>query len=156
MTNDAQNLVDPTLYQGPDQLQVGNRTSLTIHSTSSSSLIYRYHPLKLVNILHIPEIRKRLLSVYRLTNDNAVFVEFHATYCVVKDEEIGRPLLRGTIKDGLYLLTEAHPLEANINEKIGSDLWQHRLGHQNMRILQRIISMVAYNPRRHQGMTPRR
>ena len=114
VTNDPQNLVDSALYQGLDQLQVGNGTGLTIHSTGSSSLIYQSHPLKLVNILHVLEIRKRLLSVYRLTNDNAVLVEFHATYCVVKDEETGRPLLWGTVKDGLYLLAEAHPPEANV------------------------------------------
>ena len=93
VTNDAQTLVDLALYQGPDQLQVGNGIGLTIHSTGSSSLISRSQPLKLVNILHVPEIWKRLLSVYRLTNDNAVFVEFHATYFVVKDEETARPLL---------------------------------------------------------------
>ena len=82
-------------------------------------------PLKLVNILHVPETRKKLLSVYRLTNDNAVFVEFHSTYCIVKDEESGRPLLQGTVKGGLYLLAEAHPPEMNVSEKTGSDLWHH-------------------------------
>lgn len=30
VTNDAQTLIDPTLYQGPDQLQIGNGTCLTI------------------------------------------------------------------------------------------------------------------------------
>ena len=124
VTNDAQNLVDPALYQGPDQLQVGKETGLTIHSNGSSSLISRSHPHKLVNVLHVPKIRKRLLSVYRLTNDNVVFVEFHATYCVVKDEETGRPLLRG-VKDGLYLLAEAHQPEANVGEKTCSNLWHH-------------------------------
>ena len=138
MTNDPQTLVNPALYQGPEQLQVGNGTGLTIHSTGSSSLISRSQPLRL-NILPVPEIRKKLLSVYRLTNDNLVFVEFHATYCIVKDEETGRPLLRGTVKDGLYLLAEAHPLEAKIIEKTSSDMWHHRLGHPNMRILQKII-----------------
>ena len=145
VTNDAQNLVDPTLYQGPDQLQVRNSTGLTIHSTSSSSLVSWSQPLKLVNILHFPKIRKKLLSVYRLTNDNAVFVEFHATYCVVKDEETRKPLLQGTVKDELYLLAvayphEAHLLEANVGERVSFDSWHHRLSHLNMRVLQQIIS----------------
>ena len=43
--NDAQNLVDPTLYQGPDQLQVSNNAGLPIHSTGSSSLVSRSQPL---------------------------------------------------------------------------------------------------------------
>ena len=132
MTNNAHNLTDPEIYQGPDQLHVGNGTGLVIHSTSSSSLISRSLPLKLINILHVQDIRKNLLSVFRLTNDNSMFVEFHATYCVVKDEITERPLLRGTVKDGLYLLAQAHPPEANIGERIGMDLWHHRLGHPNM------------------------
>ena len=87
------NLIDPAFYQGSDQLQNGNGSGLTIHSTGSSSLTSRSHPLKLSNILLVPEIRKKLLSVYRLTNDNSVFVEFHVNYCVVKDEGTGRSLL---------------------------------------------------------------
>ena len=63
-------------------------------------------PLQLQNILHVPAIRKNLLSVYRLTNNNYVYVEFHADYCIIKEEGTGRPLLRGTVKDGLYLLNQ--------------------------------------------------
>ena len=64
VTNDPQTLVDPALYQGPEQLQVGNGTGLIIHSTGSSFLISRSQPLRLINILHVPDIRKKLLSVY--------------------------------------------------------------------------------------------
>ena len=135
ITNDVQSLTDPALYQGTDQLQIGNGSGLIIHSTGSSSLITRSHPLKLVNILHVPEIRKKLLSIYRLTNDNSVFIEFHSNYCVVKDEESGRPLLRGTIKDGLYLISEAPQLEVNIGEKTSLNNWHHWLEHPNMKIL---------------------
>ena len=89
-----------------------------IHSIGSSSLISRSYPLKLSNIVHVPEIRKKLLSVYRLTNDNAVYVEFHATYCVMKDEETGKSLLQGTVMDGLYLLNKAHPPEVHMDERM--------------------------------------
>ena len=140
MTNDGQSLIDPAVYQGPDQLQIANGSGLNIHSIGSSSLISRSQPLKLVNILHVPEIRKKLLSVYRLTNDNAVFVEFHANYCVVKEEETGKQLLRGTVKDGLYLLSQAHQPEVNLGEKTNLNIWHQRLGHPNMRTLQSIIS----------------
>ena len=146
VTNDAQNLVDPALYQGPDQLQVGNGVGLPISSTGSSSLISRSQPLKLVNILHVPAIRRNLLSVYRLTNDNAVFIEFHATYCVVKDEATGKPLLQDTAKDGLYRHAEAHLPEANVGEKVGSESWHHRLGHPNMRVLMKVISTYGFPP----------
>ena len=117
-----------------------NGSGLKIHSIGSSSLISRSHPLKLVNILHVPEIWKKLLSVYRLTNDNAVFVEFHANYCVVKEEETRKQLLWGTVKDGLYLLSQAHQPDVNLGEKTNLNIWHHRLGHPNMRTLQNISS----------------
>ena len=140
VTNDAQSLADPALYQGSDQLQIANGSGLTIYSTGSSSLISRSYPLKLSNILLVPETRKKLLSVYRLTNDNSVFVEFHADYCVVKDEETGRPLLQGTVKDGLYLLKQAHSPEANMGERTSLNNWHCRLGHPNLRLLHNVIS----------------
>ena len=58
----------------------------------------------------------------------------------MKDETTGRPLLRGTVKDGLYLLAQGRAPEVNIGETIGVDLWHHRLGHPNMRLLQSVIS----------------
>ena len=143
VTNDVQSLTDPAFYQGTDQLQVGNGSGLIIRSTGSSSLIKRSHPLKLVNILHVPEIQKKLLSIYRLTNDNSVFVEFHSNYCVVKDEESGRPLLRGTVKDGLYLISQALQPEVNIGERTSLNNWHHRLGHPNVKILQSIVSIYG-------------
>ena len=93
ITNDVHGLTDPALYKGPDQLLIGNGSGLNIHSTGSSSLTSRSYPLKLSNILLVLEIRKKLLSVYRLTNDNSVFFEFHSNYCVVKDRETRRSLL---------------------------------------------------------------
>ena len=44
VTNDGQNLTDPTLYQGPDQLQIGNGSGLTIYSIGSLSLISQSYP----------------------------------------------------------------------------------------------------------------
>ena len=55
VTNDAHCLTDLALYQGTDQLQIANSSGLTIHSTGSSSLISRSYPLKLRNILLVPE-----------------------------------------------------------------------------------------------------
>ena len=58
----------------------------------------------------------------------------------MKDEERGKPLLRGTVKDGLYLLSQAHPLEMNIGKRTSLNHWHHQLGHPNMRILHKVIS----------------
>ena len=97
-TNDPQALVDPTLYQGTKQLQIKNGLGLSIHSTGSSSILSRSHSLKLQNILHVLDIKKNVMSIYRLTNDNYVYVEFHADHCIIKEESTGRPLLKGTFE----------------------------------------------------------
>ena len=66
----------------------------------------------------------------------------------MKDKETGKPLLQGTVKDGLYLLAEAHPHkvhipEANVGE-VGSDSWPHCLGHPHMQVQQKIISTYGF------------
>ena len=61
----------------------------------------------------------------------------------MKDEESGRPLLRGTVKDGLYLINQALQPEVNIGERTSLNNWHHRLGHPNMRILQSIVSIYG-------------
>ena len=96
------------MYQGTKQLQIGNGSVLFIQSTGSSSIPSRSLSLKLQNILHVPDIKKNLLSIYRLTNDNYVYVEFHADHCIIKEEGTGRPLLKGTVRDGLYLLNHVN------------------------------------------------
>ena len=107
VTNDPQALVDLALYQGTEQLQIGNGSGLSIHSIGSSSISSQSHPPKLQNILHVPEIKKNLLPIYRLTNDNYVYVEFHADHCIIKEEDTERPLLRGIVRERLYLISQS-------------------------------------------------
>ena len=141
VTNDHQALIDPTMYQGTEQLQIGNGTGLFIQSTSSSSIPSWSFPLKLQYILHVPAIKKNLLSIYRLTNDNYVYVEFHVDHYIIKEEGTGRPLLKGTVRDGLYLLTRDNQSPvAYAAEKVAMDQWHQRLGHPHFKVLHRIIS----------------
>lgn len=46
--------------------------------------------------MHAPQIKKKLLSVSKLTSDNNLNVEFDVNCCVVKDEVTGLKLLEGT------------------------------------------------------------
>ena len=62
----------------------------------------------------------------------------------MKYEATGKPLLQATVKDGLYLLAEAHLPEANVGEKVGSDSWHHHLGHPNMQVLLKVISTYGF------------
>ena len=124
VTNDSQTLMDPVVYQGTEQLQIGNGSGLFVQSTGSSSIPSRSIPLKLQNILHMPAIKKNLRSTYQSTNDNYVYVEFHADQCIIKEEGNGRPLLKGTVRDSLYLQNQdKKPLVAYAAEKMAMELW---------------------------------
>ena len=57
----------------------------------------------------MPTIQKNLISVSELTKDNNVFMEFHPSCCFVKDKMTGRVILKGILKDGLYLLQSFDP-----------------------------------------------
>ena len=77
-TNDLERLHIHERYNGKDNVQVANGSGLSIshigHSTLAGS------SLRLKNILHVPHISKHLLSVYRLVDDNHLFVEFHRDF----------------------------------------------------------------------------
>ena len=122
VTNDPQALVDPALYQGTEQLLIGNGSGLSIHSTGSSSIPSQSHSLKLQNILHVLDIKKNLLSIYRLTNDNYVYVELHVDHCIIKEEGTGRPLLKGTVRDRLYMLNQSNNPRVFSVEKVAMAL----------------------------------
>ena len=57
----------------------------------------------------MPTIQKNLISVSQLTKDNNVFMEFHPSCCFVKDKVTGKVVLKGILKDGLYVLQSSDP-----------------------------------------------
>ncbi|XP_019162233.1 PREDICTED: uncharacterized protein LOC109158795 [Ipomoea nil] len=92
-------------YTGNDVLRIGNSTGLSISSTGCATIPSVSKPLKLSNILHVPDLSISLLSVHRFTTDNNVFFEFHPEYFVVKDRTTKVVLLKGPSSGGLYSLT---------------------------------------------------
>lgn len=60
--------------------------------------------ITLPNVLHVPNMRKNLISVSHLTKDHDLVAEFDSYTCVIKDKNTGLVLLRGQLKDGLYQL----------------------------------------------------
>ncbi|KAL4352179.1 hypothetical protein GQ457_06G008700 [Hibiscus cannabinus] len=57
------------------------------------------------NLLHIPSVKKNLLSVSKFTKDNNVSVEFFPNPCVVKDLQTQQVMLQGVENNGLYKLS---------------------------------------------------
>lgn len=106
VTYDLNNLNTAADFQGSERLQVGNGTGLPILHVGESVVKFDSSPPDhvyiLKSLLHVPHIRKNLLSVSQFAKDNQVFFEFHPNYCLVKDQVSGQTLLTGKLEHGLY------------------------------------------------------
>lgn len=58
----------------------------------------------MTNILHVPEIKKKLLSVKKLCDDNNIIVSFDLSSVSIKDRTTSENMLIGGVVDGLYQL----------------------------------------------------
>ncbi|KAK9088258.1 hypothetical protein Scep_027340 [Stephania cephalantha] len=77
---------------------VGNSSHLPISATGSLSLAQN-PSLKFPHTLLVPSIKKNLLSISQLTNDNDVFVELDHS-CFMNDTYSNKVLLRGVLETG--------------------------------------------------------
>ncbi|KAL5803798.1 hypothetical protein ACOSQ3_030598 [Xanthoceras sorbifolium] len=84
-TPDVSNLQTKTNYHGSERIYMGNGNAITISSIGHNYFDHNNHIFHLRNILHIPHITKNLLSVSKFVRENAVFIEFHPYFCLVKD-----------------------------------------------------------------------
>lgn len=49
--------------------------------------------ISLPSVLHVPSMKKNLISVSLLINDHNVIAKFHSTFCLIKDKNSGQVLL---------------------------------------------------------------
>lgn len=63
VTADGGNLAIKSRYSGNDSLIVGNGTRLGIEHTGSSAVLCGFKLLKLNNMLHVPNIKRNLVSM---------------------------------------------------------------------------------------------
>ncbi|KAL4378856.1 hypothetical protein GQ457_02G030880 [Hibiscus cannabinus] len=126
-TPDESNVVNGVDYNGPGKLVVGNGHSLQISKTGYALLPAKSRTLVINDLLVVPSITKSLISVSKFARDNAVYFEFHAQSCMVKDERTGEVLLRGQENNGLYQLfglkstDSGHSIEVNTASQQGSN-----------------------------------
>jgi len=59
--------------------------------------------------LHDIAISKKFLSVFKFSEDNFLFFEFHANHCLVKKKATKGIFLHGKVKDGLYVFQKFIP-----------------------------------------------
>jgi len=90
-------------YLGNDQIHVGDGAGLPIKHIGSTTLSTPITSFILNKLLYVPQIQKNLTSVSQFTRDNNIYIEFHSSFFLVKDEATGRVLLRSKPKDDLYI-----------------------------------------------------
>ena len=85
ITDNVRNLSQPVEYRGKNYLIVGNGEKLSIAYIRNSYLHTTKHnkSLLLKNMLHVPNIKKKLFSISQLTAFNDITVEFDLCGCFV-------------------------------------------------------------------------
>lgn len=122
---------------------VGNRSSILVSLSVSSSIPTHFRPLNLHNILVTPQIIKNLISVHRFTKDNICSVEFDPYDFYVKDLLTKNILIRSD-NDGdpclllPSLFKSSSPSFAFLS--ISPSVWHQPLGHTNNATLRLLIS----------------
>lgn len=130
-------------YSGKDQIQVANGAGLSNSHIGNTRLAGSRNSLVLINIRHVPHIRKHLISVHRLVSDNNAFIEFHPDCFIVKDNVTKKIMFRGSSQGGLYPILFNHapfgPQVFSITKKKYFHMWHHPLGHPSQKIVKTIV-----------------
>lgn len=137
---------DPTLlqnvaaYNGSNQVFLGNVKSLLISSVGNSQLSTSSSPLKLNNILFVPEYKENLLSIRRLVQDNNCVFECFPWGYYIKDLTRKKIMLTRPIRGGICLVSSYDARNQRIQEDFAFSnrvedsstnnvIWHRRLGH---------------------------
>ncbi|KAK1432520.1 hypothetical protein QVD17_09417 [Tagetes erecta] len=133
MTPNQDCLHHSTPYKGNHQVVFGNGKRLPITHIGSSELCDN---INLRNVLVVPNLTKKLLSISRLTTDHPVDVLFSQHYFHIQDRKTKQVLARGTCVDGLYVLqNEPQAFVADVSNKASYELWHARLGHVSFDVI---------------------
>jgi len=144
MTNQGGNFKNLKPYFGTDKVFVGNGQALPISHKGKIFLKTTQGKLHLNNTLVVPNLKKNLLLVSQLTNDNDCIFEFNSNGFVIKDQK-QRILAEGHKQGNLYAL-KGETFEALSTIKEASpDIWHARLGHPNFKFLQTLDNKKVIN-----------
>jgi hypothetical protein len=82
-------------YTGKEQIHGANGAGMKISHIGHSVVNTPTCKLMLKDVLHVPKAYKNLVSVYRLTKDNHVYLVIHPDFFLVKDQVSKKVLLKG-------------------------------------------------------------
>lgn len=112
---------------------MGNSLGIVISSTDSSQL---FPHITLSNALHVLNTKCNLLSISKLTHDHHSSIEFFPHDSFVKDLSSGCILMKGHLRDSIYVLDGApsSPM-CQLLQTSSSQLRHHRFGHPSTLVL---------------------
>lgn len=122
-----------TPYTGNDKVTFGNGMQLPITHKGSYKLC---DSITLRDVLVVPNLTKKLLSISKLTADHPVDVLFSQHYFNLQDRKTQRVLAKGRCVDGLYVLQDGpKAFVADFSNKASFELWHLRLGHVSFDVI---------------------
>ena len=143
LTTDLNNLALHQPYTGGEEVTIADGIGLPITHTGSALLPTPHCSLKLRDVLYVPNVKRNLISVYKMCNTNDVSIEFFPTHFQVKDLSMGDQLLQGRTKNELYewpvQLSSPMSLFASPNQKPDLLSWHARLGHSALPVLKSVV-----------------
>lgn len=96
LTSNLANLnVKADNYSGANQIKIGNGSGLPIKHVGTAHLSTPNFNFHLLDVLHVPNICKNLISVQKFTQYTNTFFEFHPSHFLLKDRATGKLLLHG-------------------------------------------------------------
>lgn len=118
-----------------------NGNQVPIKHSGNSSFSIGGNTIKLDKILHVPNVKKNLISVKQLCCDNDLSIIFYSSYVCLKERSTGRKVATDGVIDKLYHLNleEDWLPSINLGVKAPFDICHARLGHANERLMKEAI-----------------
>ncbi|GAA0180523.1 hypothetical protein LIER_42258 [Lithospermum erythrorhizon] len=126
---------------------VGNGAQLPITHTASTTL----HNFKLNNVPLVPHLKKNLISIHKLCQDNHFLAEFSPSSFIFKDQKTHKPRLSCSSQGSLYPFHSAvfQVLSSQVVSAVplSSEIWHNRLGHPSSTVISSLVQkkLISYN-----------
>jgi len=127
-------------YKGTDTVMIGDGSCLPVTYIGDTSLRTKVTTLPLNDVLIVPEIKKNLLSVSKLTDDYPCSFVFDKNGVYVKDNYTKVTVKLGRKIRGLYQV-DTQTTEAFFTQRqrtVDEDIWHQRLAHTNFQIVKHL------------------
>ena len=123
----------------------GNGHTLPITHIGETTLGIGSSFIQLKDVLLVPDTKKDLLSVSKLTTDYPLLFEFDGHGFVIKGRTTNKTIAKGSKQGGLYAFDRGPiALFSHQFKRVARDCWHYRLGHAHQRIIDHLHSRISF------------